>query len=1112
MSGDKTMKAMQTTEPKQLALSGAGYIAALRKSLLSSSALRAVGGGLIGVLILVRVAHALPQDGTVADGQANIVQESAKKLTIKQSSDRVIINWRSFNIASDEWTQFIQPSAGSMALNRITGGDPTQILGRLSANGGVMIVNPNGVLFGAGSQIDVNKLIASTANIKNEDFMAGRFNFTQPGNPNAMIVNKGTISIADRGLAAFVAPAVVNNGVIIARLGKVHLAAGNTFILDMYGDRLVNVAVDSKVMNQVVGMDGKPVDSSVENTGKIMADGGYVALTADVAREAVNNVINTSGVIMARSVSEQGGDIVLDGGEQGVVKVTGTLDASGKNEGEKGGRVIVTGEKVGLFDQAKLDVSGDAGGGRALVGGDYMGGKGDPVKIAAYKIKLEDGPVRNAQYTYVAEGATISADALRVGHGGKAVVWADQATRMYGSILARGGAEGGNGGFIETSGKEFLDVGKFAPLANAAFGKSGTWLMDPYNVVITNTTFNGGFDGGSPNIFTPGGNQSNVDVANIQAALNAGTSVQISTGSSGTQLGYITIDSDITKSAGADATLALYAAGEIYNGSNISRTIQSTTGKLNVVMSTSDALRLGYYGAGVVVFNIITNGGNVDLTSNGTSGAYLRGTINAGAGDATIKANSVVAGTSGIKLDSGSHIYGRDITLESSGVIWDADSSTNFNTSIEATRDVTLKGSALGTSTDSLQVVGGNGRTLTIIQTDNQNGGTSGASTQWAYLHLDKSVSSKYFGSIDATMNDKDASSGLSLVFDNSTDRVYLRDYGTTLEKGVHGNGWTPTYAIDTSDHNRNFTLRTDGLKVNIPSSLVRTGTGTYTLVSTNVPSTTTTSTSTTTSNNQYGARIAKKPDQNVADKVVSIVAPPAVEIGTKVVEKLNPSKLPGFAEAVAKNADKVSTGIDIGEATFTLYRYLKSRETGETLSEIRSSTLGAASGSDFAGAGARAAADFLPGPYGIAMTVSQTGSQLLVDVAKIGPYAKEKEIMSGVQEQAEWTYSQAFSYAEKLQDFLIQNKNNTSLDFNEVIRLEKGILIQLEGAKKMGENFMNFEADRNSGIIGKIGQFSQQLNGVYYDTGAMNALANMNIKQQFDAIINVVGLSAAIK
>ncbi|MDK9721144.1 MAG: filamentous hemagglutinin N-terminal domain-containing protein [Rhodospirillales bacterium] len=853
------MTAMQKTNPSQPALTGLGHLSVFRKRLLASSALRAVGGGLFGVLILVRVAYALPQDGKVADGQATIVQESAKKLTVNQTSDRVIINWRSFNIAADEWTQFVQPSSGSFALNRITGGNPTSIMGRLSANGGIMIVNPNGVIFGAGSQIDVNKLIASTANIKNHDFMAGRFNFTEAGNPNAMIVNKGTISIAEKGLAAFVAPAVANNGVIIARLGKVHLAAGNTFILDMYGDRLVNVAVDSKVMNQVIGLDGKPVDSSVENTGKIIADGGLVALTADVAREAVNNVINTSGIIMARSVSEQGGEIVLDGGDQGVVKVTGTLDASGKNEGEKGGRVIVTGEKVGLFEQAKLDVSGDAGGGRALVGGDYMGGKGDPAKIAAYKIKMEDGPVRNAQFAYVAEGATINADALRNGDGGKAVVWADQATRMYGSILARGGSQSGNGGFIETSGKEFLDVGRFAPNASATFGKSGTWLLDPNNVTITSFTSNGSFNGGSPNIFTPSAHQSDVNVATIESSLNSGTSVQISTGTTGTQSGYLSIDSNITKSSGGDATLALYAAGDIYNGSNASRTIQSIVGggKLNVVMSTSAALHLGDYGAAGVAFNINTSGGDVNLTSNGTSGVVLRGAINAGAGDVSIKANSVVAGNYGIKLDASSatSIYGRDITLEGTGIV----AGTDDSRSIQATRDVTLKGSSIGTGMNHLLVDGGNGRTLTIVQTDP----TSSASREWTYLYLDST--GRKFGTIDVTMNDKNVSSGLSLKFHGSTDRVYLKDDGTTLEKGVRYNddgsvAETFTYAIDVGQYSRNLTLRTDGLKVNIPSSLVRTGTGIYTLASTNVPSTTTTSTSTTTAKNQYISQLSRKP------------------------------------------------------------------------------------------------------------------------------------------------------------------------------------------------------------------------------------------------------------
>jgi hypothetical protein len=349
----------------------------------------------------------------------------------------------------------------------------------------------------------------------------------------------------------------------------------------------------------------------------------------------VNNVINTSGIIMARSVSEQGGEIVLDGGDQGVVKVTGTLDASGKNEGEKGGRVIVTGEKVGLFEQAKLDVSGDAGGGRALVGGDYMGGKGDPAKIAAYKIKMEDGPVRNAQFAYVAEGATINADALRSGDGGKAVVWADQATRMYGSILARGGSQSGNGGFIETSGKEFLDVGKAAD-ASAAKGQGGTWLLDPRNVEIKNAvTSNGSYVSSNPDVFAPSGDTSVIDRAAIQASLNAGTSVTVNTGTTGSQAGDITVTDSITKTvaAGSHPVLKLDAYGDI----NVNAVISNTAGFLGLEMySANGNINANTVNTGVNWYVVLDGYRNISFGNGTFTGASLNVNARGGKGAGTI--------------------------------------------------------------------------------------------------------------------------------------------------------------------------------------------------------------------------------------------------------------------------------------------------------------------------------------------------------------------------------------------------------------------------------------------------------------------------------------------
>ena len=209
--------------------------------------------------------HALPTDGAVSAGNASIVS-GAGTTTITQSSQNVAINWQSFSIGAAEAVRFVQPNSSSVALNRVLGSDPSNILGSLSANGKVFQVNPNGILFAKGASVNVGGLVASTRGISDSDFMAGNYNFTGTG--NGTVVNQGTIN-ADGGYVALLGASVSNEGVISARLGTVVLAAGNAFTLDMAGDGLLNVAVNQGAMNALVA-----------NGGLIQADGGQVLLTA----------------------------------------------------------------------------------------------------------------------------------------------------------------------------------------------------------------------------------------------------------------------------------------------------------------------------------------------------------------------------------------------------------------------------------------------------------------------------------------------------------------------------------------------------------------------------------------------------------------------------------------------------------------------------------------------------------------------------------------------------------------------------------------------------------------------------------------------------------------
>ena len=261
-----------------------------------------------------------------------------------------------------------------------------------------------------------------------------------------------------------------NTGIIRANLGKVALASGHAFTLDLYGDQLIALAIDDKVAETLTDPEGRPLSAYVNQAGSIEADGGTVLLTANVAKIVLDHVINQSGTIQARSFAQQGGEIVLYGGTEGTVTVAGSLDASGQHAGDTGGSVQVLGENVQLAGTSRLDVSGQAGGGTALVGGDWQG----------------SGTTPRATNTTVEAGSKISADAIASGDGGTVVVWAEGATRFAGDISARGGVQSGHGGNVEVSGKGALS---YTGLVDAAApnGNAGTLLLDPTDWIINTT-------------------------------------------------------------------------------------------------------------------------------------------------------------------------------------------------------------------------------------------------------------------------------------------------------------------------------------------------------------------------------------------------------------------------------------------------------------------------------------------------------------------------------------------------------------------------------------------------------------------------------------------------
>ena len=580
---------------------------------------------LLGALMAGEPVQANPTGGKVVSGTAKIVQ-SPKRLEIVQDSDKAIIDWRSFSIDADEHTRFRQPSSSSITLNRVTGDAYSHILGQLTANGRIMLVNPNGILFGGTANVDVAGLVATTIDIRNEDFMAGRFNFDVGGNPGGTVVNRGRITVAEGGLAALVAPGVENSGVVRARLGRVTLASGNSFTLDLHGDNLIQIRIGDRVAERLMAPDGVELNALVGNRGTISADGGTVVLlAASVAKDVVDYAINMEGIVEARTAVKRSGRIVLQGTGEGIVRVTGTLDASGRGSGETGGSIKVLGEKVGVVGEATIDATGDVGGGEILVGGNFQG----------------RGPERNAEYTTVGGDAVIRADAITVGDGGRVIVWSDRVTRFFGNISARGGSVSGGGGFAEVSGKRHL---RFAPTAidlSAPNGSIGELLLDPRDITIEDNATNNDTEISSDNTINFGDGTSTDFVIQPSAfeAVDADVTLQAERD--------ITVSSAIDRSGSGNRTLVLQAGRHL----TISADITGTNGAHSFIFEADSPQSSNNDGTGTLTISsgvtITSNNGDITLIGAGFEIDTSSASINAGTGDIHVAPSQSVAMTIG---------------------------------------------------------------------------------------------------------------------------------------------------------------------------------------------------------------------------------------------------------------------------------------------------------------------------------------------------------------------------------------------------------------------------------------------------------------------------------
>ncbi|NMW23430.1 filamentous hemagglutinin N-terminal domain-containing protein, partial [Rhodanobacter denitrificans] len=564
-----------------------------------------------------------PTGGVVVGGTGSITQ-SGNSTVINQTSQKLALNWQTFNVGANESVLFNQPGRSAVALNRILDQNPSQIFGRISSNGQIFLINTHGIIFGATAQMNVGGLLASTLDLTPNDFLAGHYNLNATG-AGAGIVNHGLIQAASGGSVALVGGSVLNDGLIFANYGKINLDGADHAVLDFDGNGLINIQITGELKQR---LDQR--EAAVTNKGTLRAEDGTVVLQASATKDLFTGLVNNAGIIDASGISTDGGVVRLVG-NGGNVESSGSINVSGVHGGSA---QLLSDANVGVT--GRIDASGEQGGGTIRVGGGYQGGEG----------------LTTANVTYLGPDAVLDADATGHGNGGSVVLWGNQGNNFLGGITARGGALGGNGGLVETSSHYGLNA-QGSVDASSPRGRAGTWLIDPYNITIQT---------GAGTLSSPfsASADSTIKASDLNTALN-GTNVTVFTGSSGTSNGDITVNAAIKPSSG-DNVLYLKAAGGIYVNADVSAA--DVSHKLDLYLWSnyggtaagtsyvSNASCAALVSCVVTVGNaanaaIATNGGLVDVETGIGGGAFTlgvgskTGSINTGTGALTVHATGI---------------------------------------------------------------------------------------------------------------------------------------------------------------------------------------------------------------------------------------------------------------------------------------------------------------------------------------------------------------------------------------------------------------------------------------------------------------------------------------
>jgi len=371
--------------------------------------------------------YCLPQQATVKSGLAEFSYED-NTLSI-HCGNETFLDWQNFSIEPREEVRFLQEGPHSLAVNRVITHGISELQGSLQSNGRIVLINPNGIWIGKTGVIDTGAFIASSLDLLDLRKEDG-LHFA--GNSPASVKNEGSI-MASNGDALLLGFVAENTGTITARNGVAALLAGREVVVKADGENKIYIRPTLESLSS----------EHFTYSSAFVHDGAEDALEFD-GEFLVSKAINR-----------------------------GTLSSQYEREG---GSVFVLGEQVELNENSHIDVSHHCNGGKVYIGGGYQG---------------SDSHLMNAKKCWLGQNSTITANSLEYGDGGRVIVWAEEASAYYGNISAEAGPMGGNGGFVEISGRNSLafhgKVSTYAPK-----GITGSLLLDPNDIQITAGATSGG--------------------------------------------------------------------------------------------------------------------------------------------------------------------------------------------------------------------------------------------------------------------------------------------------------------------------------------------------------------------------------------------------------------------------------------------------------------------------------------------------------------------------------------------------------------------------------------------------------------------------------------------